>query len=55
MPAAPMAIMLPAGWFQAGRLLELEGTPQDDKKRLVKLLTLIERGADFDRCAVEVL
>lgn len=55
MPAAPMAIMLPAGWFQAGRLLELEGSPQDATKRLVKLLTLIERGADFDRCAVEAV
>ncbi len=55
MPATPATIVLPAGWFQSGRLLELEGNPQDAQKRLVKLLTLIERGADFDRCAVETV
>ena len=54
-PSAPAAIILPAGWFQTGRLLELEGSPQDEKKRLVKLLTLIERGADYDRCSVEIV
>jgi hypothetical protein len=52
MPAAPMAMVLPAGWFQAGRLLEIEDDAKSDKKRVAKLLTLIERGADFDRCAV---
>ena len=50
MPAAAMSMLLPAGWFQSGRLLEIEG--QDT--RLVKLLTLIERGADYDRCAVSI-
>lgn len=55
MPAAPISMILPAGWFQSGRLLELQGEVQDDKKRLAKLLNLIERGADFDRCAVEML
>ena len=53
MPATPATIVLPAGWFQSGRLLELEGNPQEPTKRLIKLLTLIERGADFDRCAME--
>jgi hypothetical protein len=48
MPAAPMSILLPAGWFQSGRLLEIQG----QEKRVVKLLTLIERGGDYDRCAV---
>ncbi len=55
MPATPANIMLPAGWFQTGRLLELEGNPSDPKKRLIKLLALLERGADFDRCSLEVL
>ena len=55
MPAAPMSMILPAGWFQSGRLLELQGDIKDEKKRVATLLNLIERGADFDRCAVEVL
>jgi hypothetical protein len=51
-PAAPMAMYLPAGWFQAGRLIEIQGDAKADNKRVAKLLTLIERGADFDRCAI---
>jgi cyclic-di-GMP-binding protein len=48
MPASPISMLLPAGWFQSGRLLELHGAV----KRVAKLLTLIERGADYDRCAI---
>ena len=50
MPAAPLSMVLPAGWFQAGRLLEIQGA----EKRVAKLLSLIERGADFDRCAISI-
>jgi hypothetical protein len=50
MPASPMTMLLPAGWFQSGRLLELRGAD----RRIAKLLTLIERGADYDRCAVSI-
>lgn len=50
MPASPMTMLLPAGWFQSGRLLEI----QDADTRLAKLLTLIERGADYDRCAISI-
>jgi hypothetical protein len=49
MPAAPATLILPAGWFQEGRLLEIQG----EDKRVTKLVKLIERGADYDRCAIE--
>lgn len=48
MPKTPMTILLPAGWFQAGRHIDTQG----ETTRTVKLLTLMERGADFDRCTV---
>ncbi|MBM3342077.1 MAG: hypothetical protein FJY56_08200 [Betaproteobacteria bacterium] len=48
MPAAPAALILPAGWYQNGRLLEIQGEPN----RLAKLVSLVEHGADFDRCAI---
>ncbi|HTD91420.1 MAG TPA: hypothetical protein VK663_12205 [Burkholderiales bacterium] len=50
MPASPMSILLPAGWFQSGRLLEIQG----QASRVAKLLSLIERGADYDRCAIAI-
>lgn len=48
MPAAPMSVVLPAGWFQPGRMIEILG----DKKQNAKLMNLIERGTDFDRCGL---
>ena len=48
MPKTPLTILLPAGWFQAGRLIDTQG----ETTRTVRLLTLMERGADFDRCAI---
>ena len=48
MPKTPMTLLLPVGWFQSGRLIETEA----ESSRLVKLISLIERGADFDRCAI---
>lgn len=49
MPQAPATLILPAGWFQEGRLLEIQG----EDKRVTKLTKLIERGGDYDRCAIE--
>ena len=50
MPATPMSVILPAGWFQAGRMIEIQG----EKKQGAKLLHLVERGADFDRAAIDI-
>jgi hypothetical protein len=49
MPATPATVIVPAGWFQNGRLLEI----REEDKRVIKLVKLIERGADYDRCAIE--
>lgn len=58
MPVSPLSMLVPAGWFQSGRLLEIQApqSPQghDKDKRVAKLLTLIERGADYDRCAISI-
>jgi hypothetical protein len=48
MPKAPLTLVLPAGWFQPGRQIET----QAETTRMVRLMALIERGADFDRCAI---
>jgi len=48
MPVAPASLILPAGWYQNGRLFEIQG----EDKRVAKLVGLIEHGADFDRCAI---
>jgi hypothetical protein len=50
-PATPMSMILPAGWFQAGRLIEIQG----EKKQVAKLLNLIERGTDFDRASITIV
>lgn len=47
-PVSPLSLILPAGWFQNGRLLEVQG----EEKRTAKLINLIEHGADYDRCAI---
>jgi len=51
MPATPLSVVLPAGWFQAGRMIEIQG----EKKQVAKLINLIERGTDFDRCSVALV
>ena len=48
MPKTAMTILLPAGWFQAGRHIDTQG----ETTRAVRLVTLMERGADFDRCTI---
>lgn len=44
-PATPATIILPAGWFQSGRMIEFK----EGAKRMAKLLNVLERGNDFDR------
>jgi hypothetical protein len=51
MPATPLSVILPAGWFQAGRMIEIQG----EKKRGAKLLNLVERGSDFDRASIVII
>jgi hypothetical protein len=48
MPATPASLILPAGWFQNGRQIEV----LDEQQRVVKLSNLLEHGADYDRCAL---
>ncbi len=43
-PSTPATIVLPAGWFQSGRMIEFK-----DGQKTAKLLNLLERGSDFDR------
>lgn len=50
-PATPATVILPAGWFQAGRMIEFQG----EKKQVAKLVNLIERGADFDRASITMV
>ncbi len=52
LPAAPLSIILPVGWFQSGRIIEIYDGLKADPKRVAKLTSVIERGADFDRCMV---
>jgi hypothetical protein len=49
-PPAPATLMVPSGWYQSGRFVEL----YSDGKRVAKLVSLLEKGSDFDRCAVSV-
>ena len=50
-PATPLSVILPAGWFQTGRMIEIQG----EKKQVAKLVNLIERGADFDRASITMV
>jgi hypothetical protein len=50
--AQPSSLLLPSGWYQHGRELELR--EEDDVKR-VKLLGVVHRGYDFDRANFSVL
>ncbi len=43
------SVLTPEGWFRAGHLIEI----RTDAMRQIRLTRLIERGADFDRCAFE--
>jgi hypothetical protein len=50
-PATPATLILPAGWFQSGRFVEVFS----DRKQVAKLLNLLEKGADFDRGTIIVV
>ena len=50
-PATPATLILPAGWFQSGRFVELFS----DRKQVAKLLNLLEKGSDFDRGTIVVV
>jgi hypothetical protein len=50
-PATPATLVLPAGWFQSGRFVEL----YTDRKHIAKLLNPLEKGADFDRGTIAVV
>ncbi len=50
-PATPATLILPTGWYQAGRFVELFG----EQKQVAKLVNVIEKGSDFDRCTVTLV
>lgn len=50
-PATPATIVLPAGWFQSGRFIEIFS----DRKQVAKLLNLLEKGSDFERGTMTIV
>jgi len=50
-PATPATIILPAGWFQSGRFVEIFA----ERKQVAKLLNLLEKGSDFDRGTITIV
>jgi hypothetical protein len=50
-PATPATLILPAGWFQSGRFVEVFS----DRKQVAKLLNLLEKGGDFDRGTIVIV
>jgi hypothetical protein len=50
-PATPATLILPAGWFQSSRFVEVFS----DRKQVAKLLNLLEKGSDFDRGTIVVV
>ncbi len=50
-PATPATLILPAGWFQSGRFVEIFS----DRKQVSKLLNLLEKGSDFDRGTISIV
>ena len=49
--ATPATLLLPPGWFQSGRFIEVHS----DRKQVAKLLNLLEMGSDFDRCTITMI
>ena len=45
-PPTPATLILPAGWYQPERRIELHG----DRKQIATLGELLEKGSDFERC-----
>lgn len=50
-PNTPATLILPAGWFQNGRFVEVHS----DRKQVAKLLNLLEKGGDFDRGTITIV
>ncbi len=50
-PATPATLILPTGWYQAGRFVEIFS----EQKQVAKLVNVIEKGSDFDRCTVTLV
>ncbi len=50
-PATPSTLVLPAGWFNSGRFVEIFS----DRKQVAKLLNMLEKGSDFDRGTIIVV
>lgn len=49
--ATPATLILPQGWYQPGRFIEVAS----DRKQTAKLINLLELGNDFDRCTMTVI
>ncbi len=50
-PATPATIVLPSGWFQSGRFVEIFA----ERRQVAKLLNLLEKGSDFDRGTITIV
>jgi hypothetical protein len=50
-PLTPATLILPAGWFQNGRFVEVHS----DGKHVAKLVNLLEKGSDFDRGTISIV
>jgi hypothetical protein len=50
-PSTPASMILPSGWFQTGRFVEV----YSDRKQVAKLLNLLEKGFDFDRGTIVIV
>jgi hypothetical protein len=49
--ATPATLMLPPGWFQCGAFIEVV----TDRHQVATMLTLLEKGSDFDRGSVVLI
>ena len=47
----PASVIVPAGWFRAGRVIEL----YIESARQIRLAALLDRGSDFERAAFDSL
>ncbi len=47
----PASLVLPGGWFQPHRVIEV----YDGKSRQLRLVQLLQRGANYDQVSYEVL
>ena len=43
----PASVLMPAGWFKAGKVLEVQG----DTAYRITLIELLDRGPEFERCS----